>query len=129
MRGDKIPKITQYTITENGTISRKVPMYKLLPKEVVKAKQDALGDHAYWYFGVHCKKCCGVYPAIMSEAGFNDLCYFVCLVCGKESAHKEMPWIATEAWNNRDLVYDPAYDDIQLTLFDWMGEKNNLKEV
>lgn len=118
MRGDQIPKITQYTITENGTKSRKVPMYKLMPAEIVKARQDKLGENAGWYFGTWCNKCCGVYPASMSETGFDDLCYYVCLVCGKESKHCAMPWQARDEWNAGNYVFDPEKDDYQLTLFD-----------
>ena len=124
MRGDKIPLITQYTITKNGTKSKRVPQYTLTTTEEMKAKQDALGESASMWYGTWCDKCCGVYPAFMNEQTFNNDGYYVCLVCGKESKHMPMPWQARDEWNAGNFIFNPQEDGCQLTIFDWLGEKS-----
>lgn len=126
MRGDKIPLTTCYRITDKGTEKFKRPLYKLRPASEIKAKQDALGKNAGWYYGTWCDKCCGVYPAFYSEGDFRDYCYYVCLVCGKESEHEPMPWAARDDWNAGRFIYDPNTDTAaefeQLTIFDFIKE-------
>ena len=123
MRGDKIPLITQYTITKTGTKTKKVPQYTLTTTEEIKAHQDKLGNNASWYYGTWCNKCCGVYPAFMKEQTFDDKGYYVCLVCGKESIHTDMPWQARDEWNAGNYVFNPQTDNYQMTISDWLSEK------
>lgn len=120
MKGKDIPLMTQIISTRNGIRTRKVPVYQLLPASEVKDRQDKLGKNAGWYYGTQCEKCCGVWPAFMSETGFEARCYFVCLVCGKESEHRSMPWMATEAWNAGLFKWEPGKQR-QMTIFDVIG--------
>ena len=116
MRGKDIPLQTIYSTSGK---KRKEPLYVLQPAEVIKAKQDKLGENAGWYYGTWCDKCCGVYPAFMSEQGFRDYGYYVCLVCGKESLHEPMPWQCRDDWNAGRYEWKPEKVG-QLTIFDWL---------
>jgi len=70
-------------------------------QERIIAEGFSLG---FWY-GTKCEKCCGVYPKLITHLdGFDDNCRYECEVCGKKTAHYKMPWIAEEAWNNREFV-------------------------
>ena len=122
MRGSAIPKTTQYIIQKNVlTTSKKVPMYELKPAKEIKAHQDSLDKNAGWYYGTDCKKCCGVYPAFFTEQTFDSKGYYVCLVCGKESKHEVMPWIAAREWNRGNFIFDPQAENYQMTIFDILG--------
>lgn len=126
MRGADIPLVTCYVITPTGTKKYKRPEYVLESAEVIKAKQDKLGKNAAWYYGTHCKKCCGVYPAFMTENTFEAKGYYICLVCGKEGAHESMAWIAAESWNKGLYEWIPEkglYE--QMSLFDYEEFKCN----
>lgn len=123
MVGKDIPLITRYTITKNGVKSYKKPMYEIKTYEEVKAHQDKLGDNTGWYYGVTCNKCCGVYPKFCTEQDFKGDGYYLCLVCGKESVHKSMPWQSAEEWNKGHYLWQPEEDktipkDYQMTIFD-----------
>ena len=121
MRGKEIPLITVYTIEKRGhTTKKRVPLYELQPAEVVRAKQEALGDNVGWYYGDDCNKCCGVFPAFETETGFDSKCYFVCLVCGKESIHCEMPFLARDEWNAGHFLFNPEDSNYQMTIFDFL---------
>lgn len=119
----EIPMTTMYRITKNGTDSFKVPKYELSTTEEIKAKQDKLGKNAGWYYGTNCKKCCDVFPAFFNEDGFENLGYYVCLVCGKESKHEPMPWQAKDRWNAGEYEWIPE-DDKQLSIFDLLEVTN-----
>ena len=67
------------------------------------------------------KKCCGVYPAFFTEQTFDSKGYYVCLVCGKESKHEVMPWIAAREWNRGNFIFDPQAENYQMTIFDILG--------
>ena len=71
--------------------------------EEAKQRQNSLAEHfdlSYWY-GIHCDKCCGVYPKLVSHiGGYDDLCRYECEVCGKKTGNYSMPWIAQTAWND-----------------------------
>ena len=123
MRGKDIPLITWYRITDKGTERFKQPMYKLESADAIKAKQDKLGKNASWYYGTHCQKCCGVYPAFQTENTFDAYGYYVCLVCGKESEHEPMSWQAAQAWNEGRYKWAPSgsiYEQLTLEeVFGW----------
>ena len=120
MIGKYIPMMTQYIVSNDGITTRKVPMYSLQTAEEVKKDQERLGKNAGWYYGTDCTKCCGVYPKFISEQTFEALGYYVCLVCGKESLHKPMPWQSRDDWNNNRFVWKPPREK-QMTIFDYMG--------
>ena len=121
MVGKEIPLITCYRSGKTLTTFKR-PMYELKPAEEIKAHQKKLGKNASWYYGTSCKKCCGVYPAYMTENTFDALGYYVCLVCGKESKHEVMPWIAREFWNNEEYKWSPDGAYRQMTIFDFLQE-------
>lgn len=120
MRGADIPLITCYKSGKTLTTFKR-PMYELKPAEEIKAHQKKLGKNASWYYGTSCRKCCGVFPAYMTENSFESLGYYVCLVCGKESKHEVMPWIARDSWNNGEYKWIPDGTYEQLTIFDFIG--------
>lgn len=120
MSGNDIPLVTFYRIGKDGkTDSFKKPKYVLKSTAEIKAEQDRLGDGASWYYGTECEKCCGVYPAFMTDDGFKDLGYYVCLVCGKESEHEPMTWSARDAWNDHRYRWEPT--GYQMSIFDLIG--------
>lgn len=84
--------------------------------EKVKEEQDRLKANGYylgWWYGVSCKKCCGVYPKFMKKEGFDPKdCYYQCEVCGRRTAPEVMPWIARDAWN----LGKTYFEDPQISL-------------
>lgn len=81
--------------------------------EEAKARQDELSKHynlGFWY-GVNCKKCCGVFPILRTGGTQGMDCWYECEVCGKRTEPKSMPWIAANAWN------EDRFPDQQLRLF------------
>ena len=72
-----------------------------MTKEEAIAEQERIGKHfnLAWWFGVHCKKCCGVYPRFEASNGFDLAVWYQCPVCGKKSTKHGMPWLAERAWN------------------------------
>ena len=124
MTGNDIPLTTWYRHTDKGITTFKKPKYILQTYEEIKAKQDKLGKNAAWYYGTDCEKCCGVYPAFMTEDSFENKGYYVCLVCGKESVHEPMSWIARDSWNAGRYKWKPS-EFYQMSMEEWLkGEKN-----
>ena len=122
MRGADIPLETVYTIGRNGTTTHKEPLYELKSTKEIKAIQDKLGGMLSFYYGTWCNKCCGVYPAFYTEMGFKDDGYYVCLVCGKESKHEPMGWMARDDWNNGIFKWEPDKEEFrQMTINDFLG--------
>ena len=119
----KIPTVNWYKITKNGQhIVEKRPQYVLHSKKEEKAKQDELrkSNMLGYYYGTDCNKCCGVYPSFQTSVkGFDSQGYYVCLVCGKESKHASMPWIARDYWNGGKYEWEP---ERQLTIYDLLPE-------
>lgn len=116
MTGNDIPLVT-WNRVEGGKIKTfKKPKYELRPAKEIKEIQDRLGGLLNCYYGTTCKKCCGVYPAFMTEGGLTDYGYYVCLVCGKESKHEPMSWMARKSWNNGLYEWEPT--NRQLSIFD-----------
>lgn len=77
--------------------------------EEAKANQDRLKANGYdigWWYGVKCKKCCGVYPKLMTSGGMDYKCWFQCEVCGRRTETKIMPWVSEKAWNKGEFVDD-----------------------
>ncbi len=80
--------------------------------EKVKEEQDRLKASGYylgWWYGVGCKKCCGVYPKAMIKDGFypKDF-YYQCEVCSRRTSPETMPWLASAAWNEgKTYIEDP----------------------
>ncbi len=75
--------------------------------EEAKANQERIAENynlGFWY-GIHCAKCCGVYPKLITHVGGTnlDLCRYECEVCGKRTADFPMPWQAEEAWNRGEF--------------------------
>ena len=70
--------------------------------EQAKANQNRIAKHFNlgWWYGTRCKKCCGVYPKLMTTDRLDHKCYYQCEVCGKRTKEHEMPLVAEEAWNN-----------------------------
>lgn len=83
--------------------------------EEAKRRQNELAKHYNlgWWYGVRCEKCCGVYPKFMTTEDTRGLCYYQCEVCGRKTKKFLMPWIAEEAWNNRE--YESEY--LQMSLW------------
>ena len=121
MRGTDIPLETVYHFGAKGKRwTTKRPKYTLKSTEEEKAHQEKLGKMCSYYYGTDCEKCCGVYPAFYTDNTFDCSCYYVCLVCGKESTHHEMPWQSSKAWNNHEYVFNPEKEEYQFTIFDYM---------
>ena len=118
----QIPLITQYTITAKGTVSKKVPKYRLKSAEEEQEHQRKLGHSLSFYYGTLCKRCCGVYPAFFTTDGFESKGYYVCLVCGKESKHADMEHLARANWNEERYAWVPesAKADYQYSIFDYL---------
>ena len=69
-------------------------------------RMEIMGWNLGWYFGVHCEKCCGVYPRFQTR-NTNDKyhdAYYKCDVCGKQTDYFGMPKQAEEAWNNHQYL-------------------------
>ena len=119
MRGDAIPLVTWYIAGTNKSFKK--PKYELRTMEEEKEHQKKLGNCLGFYYGIRCKKCCGVYPAFHTTGGFKDEGYYVCLVCGKESEHQPMEWQARDSWNAEQYIWQPSDDEFrQMTINDWM---------
>lgn len=114
MTGKNIPTVNWFG---NGKTIKK-SRYELKPAKEIKAEQDRLGGLLNCYYGTTCKKCCGVFPAFYTEGGLTDYGYYVCLVCGKESKHEPMSWIARDSWNNGQYQWEPTQR--QLSILDIM---------
>lgn len=72
-----------------------------------KHHQDKLiaeGFSLSMWYGTNCRKCCGVYPKLVTHLGAEDLCRYECEVCGKRTDAYAMPWIAEKAWNAGHFV-------------------------
>lgn len=118
----QIPLVTWYGWHGDKQYSFKKPMYELKTAEEEKAYQEKLGKLLSYYYGTNCKKCCGVYPAFFIEGTFRDYGYYVCLVCGRESEHKVMSWMARDSWNNGEYSWTPEpKEGEQLSIFDYEG--------
>jgi hypothetical protein len=117
----KIPMVKWYTVRKNGceVQCKKLPLYTLHSRKEELKKQKELGNMLGYYYGTDCDKCCGVYPKFFHTQGFEELGYYVCLVCGKESKHAPMPWQAREYWNSRKYEWEP---ERQLTFEDLLSE-------
>lgn len=79
-----------------------------MTKEEARANQERIArdyDLAFWY-GVRCRKCCGVFPRLMVADRFGGGCWYECEVCGKRTNEKVMPWVSEEAWNAGEFVSD-----------------------
>lgn len=118
----QIPMITQYTITAKGTVSKKIPKYILKTAEEEAEHQKKLGNFLSFYYGLSCKKCCGVYPHYFTTDGFESKGYYVCLVCGRESKHGDMEHLARANWNEGRYERKPEEKEYQYTIFDFMRE-------
>lgn len=77
-----------------------------MTRQEAKANQDRIAKYydLGWWYGVRCKKCCGVYPKFMKAETMHSECYYQCEVCGKRTKHFDMPLMAEEAWNNGEYV-------------------------
>ena len=67
-----------------------------------------------WWYGTKCKKCCGVYPKLMTKPTQDPKnCYYQCEVCGRRTALYTMPYLAEQAWNNDEVEHKA----LQMSLF------------
>lgn len=107
MTGKNIPMSTWHRITRNGIETFKKPQYELKTAAEEKAHQDKLGDSIRFYYGLSCNKCCGVYPKFLTDNSPKDLCYYICMVCGKESVHECMTHLAITSWNEGRYKWEP----------------------
>lgn len=115
-----IPMVTFCKAGKDGPTTFKKPMYELVSAEVEMAKQKRLGKMLSFWYGTNCKKCCGCFPKFFEEQSFGGLGYYVCLVCGRESKHEPMLWIARDEWNKGNYSWTPEPGiDQQLTIFDF----------
>lgn len=112
----KIPMKKVYHSKGGQLWTTQEPLYRLKTKEEEAAYQKELGKFLRFYYGTDLYKCCGVYPRIMTEQTFEGNCYYICLVCGKESSHCIMPWLAKESWQEMNKPYE------QISIFDLIGE-------
>lgn len=88
----------------------------MTPKQA-KAIQDKIVADGYklsWWYGTDCRKCCGVYPKLMDNGGFDAKVFFQCEVCGRRSEAFSMPWLARDNWNS--MNFDPI--PVQMSLFE-----------
>ena len=77
-----------------------------MTKEQAKENQKRIAEHyklSHWY-GTWCDKCCEVYPKLMIGKGLDADCWYECEVCGKRTDAYCMPWMARDAWNNRQFL-------------------------
>lgn len=73
--------------------------------------------HLGWWYGTRCRKCCGVFPKIVTDSSaLNRGCYYECEVCGRKTGWSEMPWIAEERWNAGETTVPVQ----QMSLFDYL---------
>lgn len=81
--------------------------------EEAKAKQEEIAKHfdLHFWYGTWCKKCCGVYPKLMTEDNFRGWCWYECEVCGTRTEPQVMPWVARDEWNEGHFM------PTQMTLF------------
>lgn len=107
-----IPKIKTYHKKGDRFWTTQEPLYRLKSRAEEKDYQDSLGRFLGFYYGTSLYKCCGVFPKLMTEQTFNGNAYYICLVCGKESGHFQMPWQAQESWQDLNKPYE------QMTIFD-----------
>lgn len=82
-----------------------------------KEKQDKLGDFLEYFYATECNKCCGVFPYVMHEDNLDNLVYIKCMVCGKESKHAKMYWVARKYWQEKKYNIQPVIDG-QINIFD-----------
>lgn len=85
-----------------------------MTREEAKRKQEELGKHynlGFWY-GIRCEKCCGVFPKLVTRGSATSTCAYMCEVCGRSTAWKDMPWEAEKEWNEQDR---------QMTIFDFVS--------
>ena len=113
-----IPKIKTYHQKDGRFWTTQEPLYRLKTKTEEAAYQKELGNSLGWYYGANLYKCCGVYPKIMTEQTFEGNCYYMCLVCGKESKHCQMPWLSERSWQDMNKPLE------QMTVFDLLEEVN-----
>jgi hypothetical protein len=125
-KGKSIPMITVCHIAKGKLTKAKKPMYVLRSKAEEMAYQENHKDTISFWYGTWCKKCCGCYPKFFSEESFNSLGYYVCMVCGKESKHEPMPWMARDDWNNGVYEYTPS--EYQFTIYDFMERKERSED-
>jgi hypothetical protein len=118
MVGKDIPLETVYISGSKGIRTEKRPQYILKTAEEEKAHQERLGKSVGFWYGTKCEKCCGVYPKFFTTLGFENLGYYVCMVCGKESKHCDMNWQARDAWNAHEYHFKP--ETYQYTIFDYI---------
>lgn len=86
-------------------------------KEQVMREQERLRQHykLSWWYGTACKKCCDVYPKLMTKETFDtkDL-WYECEVCGRRTNLFTMPHLAQEAWNKGETYIEME----QVSLYD-----------
>ena len=79
-----------------------------MTQEEAKAIQEKIVADGYnlgWWYGIHCEKCCGVFPKLTIKDGFDPRdCSYKCEVCGKRTDNYQMPWQAQEAWNRHEYL-------------------------
>lgn len=78
-----------------------------MTRDEAKAIQDRIerrGFNLGHWFGVKCKKCCGVYPRLMISEANGGGCWYECDVCGTRTEETTMPWISMELWNDGKFV-------------------------
>lgn len=119
MTGKDIPLVTWYCSSGKGLTKFKKPKYELKTEKEMKDIQDRLGNLLGFYYGTSCKKCCGVFPAFMTEDGNDPKCYYVCLVCGKESTHEDLLHLARDSWNYGKYKWVPNGNK-QFSIFDFI---------
>lgn len=89
-----------------------------MTEEEAKKNQAELSAHynlSYWY-GTSCKKCCGVYPKLMTTGATHEQCYFQCEVCSRRTEAVDMPWISKELWNEDNTYIE--HGTVQISLFE-----------
>jgi hypothetical protein len=116
--GKGIPLITVIHHTKDGGHTEtKEPLYMLRSRQEEQEFQERNKDSLGFWYGTWCDKCCGCYPKFYTEQGFDNNGYYVCMVCGKESKHEPLPWIARDDWNSGQYAFVPG--DYQYTIFDF----------
>ena len=75
--------------------------------EEAKENQDRIARdyNLGWWYGLHCEKCCEVYPKLSTEGNLaGGDCFYECEVCGKRVRGFAMPWLARDAWNRGEFL-------------------------
>lgn len=117
MKVAKIQTKTVYHANKNGLLrTTKEPLYRLKSRAEEERYQKKLGRFLHFYYGTDLTKCCGVYPKLITDQSFDADAYYICLVCGKESAHCNMPWLAKISWEEISKQEDKPL--VQMTIFD-----------